>query len=252
MKILGITVTEKLSVSAHVSNILGSCSSSIYALKTLRLRGIPTPALHEVARVTMMARLTYASPAWWGYLTAEDRDGIDRFYQRAIRGGFLPSDAPIVDALAQRADDALFGAIIRDRSHVFRHLCQERPMIRYGLRARPHPFALPIKDNRNFISRLIYKNIYQSPLFCLRPTYNKLAVLTHTHGLFTLVRLTCSICCVLSAMFSSNKTKIQYNTVPIINTYGGSMGGFLVYIMWWQFVRAHKYGSGEGKAIHQI
>jgi len=35
MKILGITVTEKLSISAHVSNILGSCSSSIYALKTL-------------------------------------------------------------------------------------------------------------------------------------------------------------------------------------------------------------------------
>jgi len=29
MKILRITVTEKLSVSAHVSNILGSCPSSI-------------------------------------------------------------------------------------------------------------------------------------------------------------------------------------------------------------------------------
>src|SRR6218665_3173928 len=112
-------------------------------------------ALHEVARATMMARQTYASPAWWGYLTAEDRDRIDRFYQRAIRRGFLPSDT-----LAQRADDALFGAIIRDRCHVLHHLCQERPMIRYELRARPHPFALPIKDNRNFISRLIYTNIY--------------------------------------------------------------------------------------------
>jgi len=56
--------------------------------------------------------------------------------------------------------DALFGTIVRDRCHVLRHLCQERPMIRYELRARPHPFALPIKDNQNFISRLIYKNIY--------------------------------------------------------------------------------------------
>jgi len=88
------------------------------------------------------------------------RDLIDRFYQRAIRGGFLPSDAPTVDTLAQRADDALLGTITRDRCHVLRHLCQERPMIRYELRARPNPFALPIKDNRNFISRLIYKNIY--------------------------------------------------------------------------------------------
>jgi len=33
-------------------------------------------------------------------------------------------------------------------------------MIRYELRARPYQFALPIKDDRNFISRLIYKNIY--------------------------------------------------------------------------------------------
>ena len=82
------------------------------------------------------------------------------YNQRAIRGGFLPSDSPSVDTLAQRADDALFGAIIRDRCHVLRHLCQERPMIRYELRARPHPFALPIKDDRNFISRLIYKNIF--------------------------------------------------------------------------------------------
>ena len=64
MKILGITVTGKLSVSAHVSNILGSCSSSIYTLKTLRSRGMPAPALHEVARATMLARLTYASPTW--------------------------------------------------------------------------------------------------------------------------------------------------------------------------------------------
>src|SRR6218665_468905 len=121
-------------------------------MKTLRLRGMPAPALPEVAR------LTYASPAWWGYLKAEDRDRIERFYQRAIRGGVLPSDAPTVDTLAQRANDALFGAIIRDRSHVLRHLCQERPMIRYELRARPHPFALPIKNHQNFISRLIYKN----------------------------------------------------------------------------------------------
>src|SRR6218665_1108323 len=36
MKILGITVTAKLSVSSHVSNVLGSSSSSIYALKTYK------------------------------------------------------------------------------------------------------------------------------------------------------------------------------------------------------------------------
>src|SRR6218665_252162 len=32
----------------------------------------------------------------------------------------------------------------------------------------------------------------------------------------TLVRLACSICCILSAMLSSNKTKIQYNTILLL------------------------------------
>src|SRR6218665_1558404 len=33
MNILGITIDERLFVSGHVSNILGSCSSSIYVLR---------------------------------------------------------------------------------------------------------------------------------------------------------------------------------------------------------------------------
>lgn len=69
-------------------------------------------------------------------------------------------DAPAVDILAERADDALFGAIIRDRCLLLRHLRQEHPTIRYELRSRPHLFAPPVKDNQNFIYRLIYKNIF--------------------------------------------------------------------------------------------
>src|SRR6218665_2716821 len=108
---------------------------------------MPDPALHEVARATMMVRMIYASPAWWGYLTAEDRERLERSNRRAIRAVFLPSDS-------------LFGAIIRDRYHVLRHLCHERPTIRYELRSRPHPFTLPNNDRKNFLSSLIYKNIY--------------------------------------------------------------------------------------------
>lgn len=33
-------------------------------------------------------------------------------------------------------------------------------MIRYELHTRPHPFALPNKDNQTSIYRLIYKNVY--------------------------------------------------------------------------------------------
>ena len=47
MNILGITINERLYVSGHGNNILGSCSSSIYdALRTLRARGMTGQTLH--------------------------------------------------------------------------------------------------------------------------------------------------------------------------------------------------------------
>jgi len=36
MPILGVMIDERLSVAGHVDKILGSCASSMYALKVLR------------------------------------------------------------------------------------------------------------------------------------------------------------------------------------------------------------------------
>ena len=105
-----------------VYQLMQSLAFNSHLLKILRSRGMPDPALHEVARATMMAWMIYASPAWWGYLTADDRERIERSNQRAILAGFLPPDAPTFSTLAERADDTLFGAFIRDRCHVLRHL----------------------------------------------------------------------------------------------------------------------------------
>src|SRR6218665_3657278 len=75
MNILGITIDERLSVSGHVNNILGSCSYSIYALRTLRARGMTGQTLHDVTRATTLGRLMYASPSWWG---SRARAGLSR------------------------------------------------------------------------------------------------------------------------------------------------------------------------------
>ena len=72
-----------------------------------------------------MARLMYASPAWWGSLSGGDRDRLERFTHRLRRAGFLPQEAPTVESLANRADDALFKAIISDPKHVLRRMCHD-------------------------------------------------------------------------------------------------------------------------------
>src|SRR6218665_2657230 len=53
MSILGVKIDERLSVTGHVDKIMGSCASSMYALKVLPGRGMPTKLLHEVTRATM-------------------------------------------------------------------------------------------------------------------------------------------------------------------------------------------------------
>ena len=158
--VLGVTIDERLTVSEHVDRILCSCSSSLYALRVLRAHGMPGQALHVVTRATTIARLLYASPAWWGLLSAGEVDRIERFLRLVKRAGFLPLDAPTANSMAELADAALFAAVIRDSEHVLRKFFQERPVSKYNLRSRPHPFELTSKNNKSFISRMLYKNAY--------------------------------------------------------------------------------------------
>src|SRR6218665_1565536 len=108
MNILGITIDERLSVSDLVDTTLRSCSSSVYALRTLRARGIPQKTLHQITAATTIGRLMYGSPAWWGYSSERDLNRLDSFIRRAKRIGFLPDDAPSFREMAAQADSGPF------------------------------------------------------------------------------------------------------------------------------------------------
>ena len=64
MKALGVTISRKFSVVQHVNHLIVSCAQSLFALRTLRHHGLPTDALHTVFQATVVAKLSYASPAW--------------------------------------------------------------------------------------------------------------------------------------------------------------------------------------------
>ena len=66
IKVLGVTISRRFSVTEHVDNLLNSCAQTLFAMRTLRHHGLPTNALHAIFHVTVVAKLSYASPAWWG------------------------------------------------------------------------------------------------------------------------------------------------------------------------------------------
>ena len=64
--ILGVTLNDQLSAAYHVNSLLASSKSLglLYALRVLRIHGIPDASLQEVFRSTLLAKMTYAGPAW--------------------------------------------------------------------------------------------------------------------------------------------------------------------------------------------
>src|SRR6218665_55246 len=84
LPVLGFVLSGDLSVGHHLTETLGSCSRSLYAVRILKAHGLPTSSLNEVTRATVIARLLYTAPAWRGFATDKDCSRIDRFINRTV------------------------------------------------------------------------------------------------------------------------------------------------------------------------
>ena len=85
---------SKLSVSDHVNSVMSSCAQSMHALRTLRSHGMDTELLQTVYRAVIIAKLLYASSAWWGFTTASDRRRMEASLRRAQRSELYPTNKP--------------------------------------------------------------------------------------------------------------------------------------------------------------
>src|SRR6218665_1400912 len=110
--------------------------------------------------MTTVSSLMYASPAWWGFTLAHDRARVKQLLRRMKRCGFLPPSAPTAEKLPASADAQLFKAIILNPCHVLNSRLPEKRNTNYRLRPRAHQFNLPQKDDKNFLPRLLFTNIY--------------------------------------------------------------------------------------------
>ena len=94
MKILGVTITGTLSFEPHVTNVLARCSQTGYALRILRAHGLNGPALWNVTRATLISKLIYASPAWFGFLDESSKTCCQGIITKLIRTEYLGEGFP--------------------------------------------------------------------------------------------------------------------------------------------------------------
>src|SRR6218665_3439446 len=155
--VIGVNISYDFRASAHVDRLLGRCTSSLHALRILRAHGLPQDALHNVAKATLLSRLLYASPSWWGMTSADERLKIERFINKSRRLGYLPANQPTMETMTDEADRRLLRAVVTCNNHVLMCLFPPIQATQYNLRPRAHNFKLPEKDNINFISRILFK-----------------------------------------------------------------------------------------------
>jgi len=67
LKILGLRVTNKLSIIDHVSNVIRACAQLLHAIRVLRCHGMCNSALQIVYRAVIVSKLFHASSAWCGF-----------------------------------------------------------------------------------------------------------------------------------------------------------------------------------------
>jgi len=116
MKILGVTVTNMLSVAEHVQAIIRACAPSIQALRLLRCHGLNDAVLQTACRAIIVAelnskltQLTYHS---------DDRRRIEGFLRRGIRAGFYLTGWSTVENLVEDGDDDFFSRVLYNENHI--------------------------------------------------------------------------------------------------------------------------------------
>ena len=75
-------------------------------------------ALQTVYRAVVVAKLTYASSAWIGFSSANNRQKITAFIRYSKRTGFCSSQLDDFSSLCDTTDTQLFTEILHNPCHV--------------------------------------------------------------------------------------------------------------------------------------
>jgi len=136
IKILGVTISNHLSVSDHIRDVISKCAQSLFAFKVLRCHGMNNEAIEQIYKAVVIAKLLYASPAWWGFATAADKQLVESFVRRGVRHGLYRATDPTLTQLAEASDDNLFSNLLTNSNHVLKQLLPDKSNHHYHLRHR--------------------------------------------------------------------------------------------------------------------
>jgi len=149
-------------MSEHINSLCNKCGQMFYGLKILKHHGLSQKNLDTAFRALVISRLTYASPAWSGFLSTSDLNKLASMTKKGHKWN-LTSDSIALTDIFNKADQKLFCNVLSNDLHTISPLLPPVRNTSYSLRNRPHNLTLPHKNSfahKNFVGRMIYKNTY--------------------------------------------------------------------------------------------
>jgi len=80
-------------------------------------------ALQTVYRSVVIAKLQFASSAWWGFINRSDRQRVEASIGRSARCDFAPVDIGSFEELCRITDERQ--GIVSNKHHVLHHTAAE-------------------------------------------------------------------------------------------------------------------------------
>ena len=109
-RFLGVIISGKFAFHAHIKCLQSVCSQRLYLLKFLRQQGLPQHELNILYSAMIVNRLTYALPAWAGFLTADLTSKLNSLLKKCFQYGYS-KQCNKISQLIEHADDKLFATL---------------------------------------------------------------------------------------------------------------------------------------------
>ena len=123
----------------------------------MRQHGLDNKSLCQIFTAKILSKLTYAAPAWWGFVSATSKCQLESFLRKAIKFNYHPDNQLSIDQVVESMEYNLFQSIVGNLNHSLFNLLPPKKQVQHDLRKRGHDFCLPVKDNNNFINRCLFK-----------------------------------------------------------------------------------------------
>jgi hypothetical protein len=104
-----------------------------------------------------LSKFINVASSWWGFVNESTKSQLEAFRRKATKFGYYPATGPAFSQIVDKMDYNLFQNITTNPLHCLHPLLPPIKECKYNFGKRGQRYTLPVKDERNYIVRTLYK-----------------------------------------------------------------------------------------------